>query len=379
LSSNRFYRPELDALRFLAFGFVFFYHTTASISGEMVASGGINAIIAKMAAAGSYGVDIFFLLSSYLITELFLREKARTGTVHVIGFYERRVLRIWPLYFFFLTGTLVASRFTQIQFPTQAILPMFLFYGNFWLMAHKFFSPAGILWSISIEEQFYLLSPFAIRNLSRRGLIMVAVLLLVIASESRFLLLSSKAVEPQAVWYCTFSRLDPIATGILACLLLRGRSLLLPAPVRAAFALIGATILYGAAIWLHGADKHLSLTDGMLAYPAADIGALAIFMSFLGARIKWRPVTYLGQISYGLYVYHLLTLDIAKVGLLHFTGACPFWQRGAIALPLTVGLAVLSYRFLESPFLKLKGQVRPFLKTDRQLSGAASARPIDRT
>jgi len=94
----------------------------------------------------------------------------------------------------------------------------------------------------------------------------------------------------------------------------------------------------------------------MLAYPLADTGALMIFLAFLGARIAWRPAVYLGQISYGLYVYHLFALDVAKVALLRFTGNCLFWERGAIGLSITVVLAAASYSFLEKPFLKLKSR-----------------------
>lgn len=354
---NRFYRPELDALRFLAFALVFLRHTGASISGDMYAAGGIQAFIADVSTAGSYGVDLFFLLSAYLITELFMREKARTGTIGMPTFYARRILRIWPLYFFFILTTLAFSRFTPVQFPDGAIIPMFLFYGNLWLMTHSFFSPAGILWSVSIEEQFYLLCPLAVRFLSRRGLMVLSGLLILTAIVARFVLLNSATVKPVALWFCTLTRLDPIATGILVCLLLRGRVPTIGPVARGALLLTGAACLYGAATWLHGMDNNLSPTDGMLAYPLADIGVLAVFLSFLGARIAWRPVVYLGQISYGLYVYHLLALDVAKVGLLHCMGECPFWLRGAIGFPLTVGIAAVSYAWLEAPFLRLKGRI----------------------
>jgi peptidoglycan/LPS O-acetylase OafA/YrhL len=127
--------------------------------------------------------------------------------------------------------------------------------------------------------------------------------------------------------------------------------------------------LYGAATWLHGVDKNPSLTNAMLAYPLADIGALAVFLSFLGARIEWRLVIYLGQISYGLYVYHLLVLDVVKAGLLRFTGECPFWLRGSIGLPLTVGIAAISYAWLEAPFLRLKG------RRSRTIAPSSAAQP----
>jgi peptidoglycan/LPS O-acetylase OafA/YrhL len=268
----------------------------------------------------------------------------------------RRILRIWPLYFFFVGVTLCASRFTPVQFPTGAVLPMFMFYGNWWLMTHPFFSPAGILWSVSIEEQFYLLCPLAVRLLSKRGLVALCAALIGAAWVARLAILGYTEIKPSALWYCTFTRLDPIALGMLMALVLRGRVLTAQFPVRILLGLSGSFCMFAAATWLHGQDENLSMLDGMLSYPLADAGALLIFLSCLGASIAWRPAVYLGHISYGLYVYHLLALNIAKAGLLHSIGVCPFWLRGAIALPLTVGMAALSYAWLEAPFLRLKNR-----------------------
>jgi peptidoglycan/LPS O-acetylase OafA/YrhL len=373
---SKFYRPELDVLRFVAFAFVFFFHTASSIRGEMSSSGGIQPFLSTVAMAGSYGVDIFFLLSSYLITTLLLQEKDRTGTIDTRSFYARRILRIWPLYFIFIVSTICLSRFTSVQFPNGAIAPMLLFYGNFWLMFNNFFSPAGILWSVSVEEQFYLFSPLATRFTTRRGLITLASILIVIAMVARFVLVKSAIVTPYALWFCTLTRLDPIATGILVCLLLGGRVPSIRFVARVALFLIGAICLCTAAVGFHGIDKDLSLTDTIFAYPVADIGALAIFLSFLGAQIVWGPLIYLGQISYGLYVYHLFALDAAKVWLLHFMGECPFWLRAAIALPITIGLAAVSYAWVEKPFLRLKERFSgESAKGSRGVEAPAIAKP----
>lgn len=251
------------------------------------------------------------------------------------------------------------SRVTPVQFPEFAIIPMMLFYGNFWIMLHGSFSPGGILWSVSVEEQFYLLSPLVMRFLSHRGLVGFSIILIMAAICSRFLLADSDMVKPGALWYCTLARLDPIAIGILVCLLLRGRMPSIGSVARIALFLAGGLCLYVAAVRFHGSDDDASLLDAMLSYPVADIGALAVFLSFLGAGIAWPALIYLGQISYGLYVYHLVGLDIAKVGLLHYAGTCPFWLRGAIGLVITVPVAALSYARLEAPFLRLKARFSP--------------------
>ena len=98
--SQRFYLPQLDILRFFAFIVVFARH----LAGAILQRHGIAAVQSGRAAglgAGGYGVDLFLTLSSYLITELLLRERQTLGTLDVRRFYLRRILRIWPLYFFF--------------------------------------------------------------------------------------------------------------------------------------------------------------------------------------------------------------------------------------------------------------------------------------
>ena len=142
-SKQTFYLPELDALRFFAFLAVFLCHVAVR-----------DGRFTWEARTGMLGVDLFFALSAFLISELLLREKDRNGTLDVRAFWIRRILRIWPLYFtmlavaFILRAPLRESLLTLIGFA--------LFAGNF---AALFATPSpliGALWSLSIEEQFYL-------------------------------------------------------------------------------------------------------------------------------------------------------------------------------------------------------------------------------
>src|SRR5580704_10177801 len=100
--TKSFYRPELDALRFFAFLAVFLFHFNRPV--DLYVQHGIPRVVALTATSliqgGVFGVDLFFVLSAYLITELLIREKEVCGSLDVKGFYLRRILRIWPLYFF---------------------------------------------------------------------------------------------------------------------------------------------------------------------------------------------------------------------------------------------------------------------------------------
>ena len=137
---------------------------------------GHGRVVLAIRGAGSYGVSVFFLLSAYLITELLLREKDVKGTVSLQRFYLRRILRIWPLYFGFLAlsvwvGHLVHRPETYVSIIGLAGA-LFLV-GNL-AIAHGFsLGIAGVLWSISVEEQFYLIWPFLVRIITRQRVIAV--------------------------------------------------------------------------------------------------------------------------------------------------------------------------------------------------------------
>ena len=103
-SGSSFYRPELDVLRFLAFLGVFVFHGT--LVADLSFFGSWEPWAAAVCKSGAFGVDLFFALSAYLITALLLREKESQGALDLKAFYLRRILRIWPLYFTFLTFAL---------------------------------------------------------------------------------------------------------------------------------------------------------------------------------------------------------------------------------------------------------------------------------
>lgn len=182
----RFYRPELDALRFGAFFIVFAAHTCQSLAVEMYNAGGLSAFIEEASIGGLYGVDLFFILSAYLICELFRREREETGGINVKAFYGRRVLRIWPLYYVFVLTVAVASLVVTVTpMPRPALVSLLFFYSNWYLAWNASFPPADLLWSVSAEEQFYLFCPLAMRFLSPRRLLICAIGVVIFAFISR--------------------------------------------------------------------------------------------------------------------------------------------------------------------------------------------------
>jgi peptidoglycan/LPS O-acetylase OafA/YrhL len=350
---RRFYRPELDALRFFAFLAVFIHH-------------GMYSFVPLISRSGAYGLSLFFFLSAFLITELLQREKQATGTISIRGFYTRRGLRIWPLYFGFLLFTVVlAFLVPSYKAPVGMLACFALLVGNTYIGRYGFpNNPASFLWSISVEEQFYLFWPLLNRNCSRRVLATIAVSSMPIGSVTALILWKMGASANIGIWTNSLVEFQFFGFGVLVSLLLSGR---LPqlSIVKRIFLFIG-----GAATWLAAARwtginnfGPQSAIGPVVGYYIVGLGCVAIFISVYGMSSQWLPawLVYLGKISYGLYVFHELSLEVAEriVNRLQSAlGSSSHMVFGiahvTLGLVLTVGLSWLSYRYFESPFLRLK-------------------------
>ncbi len=359
--SGRFYRPELDALRFAAFFGVFLYHDLATaLDLESYQRHGLPKSAAQWisatVASGKYGVDLFFVLSAYLITELLIREVLSTGKLEVRGFYARRILRIWPLYFMFLgLSTFVLPRFFPYShgLPLSYLLCFLLLTGN-WICAIRGYArtSADALWSVSLEEQFYLIWPLIVRLVGIGRLAAVAIAMFFVAAASRVVLMIAHA-SPIAGWCNTFSHLDSIACGILLAVWLKGKRPNLSW-------IVGGTLGIAALLAPVFVERFAPVDGGphppsvFIGYPVVALSCGALVFVSLSMRLDRLPrrigasLIYLGRISYGLYVYHIFSISVADHMRLGGLGA------GAAALAITVLLAAVSYRWLEQPFLRYK-------------------------
>jgi len=359
-----FYRPELDVLRFFAFLLVFLYH------GLDVSNG----IFGSFRIAGALGVCLFFLLSSYLITELLEREKNQSGAIHLRAFYIRRGLRIWPLYFTVLIfDYLLEHHLNPGSFTTSRLLAFFLVAGN-WYVAHYGFTStiSSPLWSISVEEQFYIFWPFARRYLHRLGCVIFSATMFLIAYLAIAYLCRIGSSVDTAIWVNSFVQFQFFSTGALLAFALRGRAPKLHPFVR--------VILFFAGLAILGATQHFfQIKEGATfadlrhvapGYLCANLGSALFFFSFLGeARLgKLRPLVYLGKISFGLYVFHWAMLRISNRALQPLLRSHQVARTTtnalevALAFVLTVLLASVSYRFFELPILRYKKRFE-FIRT----------------
>ncbi len=312
---------------------VFLHHALPHSSSDYGIPKLAALMLAGIARAGALGVDLFFTLSAYLITNLLLRERRRRGVIDIRAFYIRRILRIWPLYYFALLILVRGMSFLAGEHMPWTYLASFAMFGGNWACAAWGYPPSSfaLLWSVSIEEQFYLTWPWLVRFGADR-LQTIAYGMLVIATVTRILLVVREVHHP-GVWCNTLARLDPIAGGALLACFLKGTMPQHSHRARLLWIGIGIAVLIGA-----GAVGGNEGWPVLIAYPLAAIASVTIIFGILGAPL--RTGSYLGKISYGLYVFHAAAIRIVPSPIL--------------ALPLTVAMAALSFRYLESPFLRLK-------------------------
>lgn len=307
---------------------------------------------------GALGVLIFFVLSGFLITWLMLREMDKTGTVSLKNFYRRRVLRIFPAFYaFWLAGVgIYLVRGHPLDWG-QAI-SAFFYFSNYWMGL----VPSSCMlfphtWSLSIEEQFYLLWPFLFllgwKHPQRLPWLLGAAIIAVWIHRS--VLFLGFGVQQEYIYRAFDTRLDHLAVGcLLAILLKRGT---LDRFARAATRSIWLPVLTLAVLFLaqagHG-SMAFTFTIGYAIEPLLTAIFLVqlIWFSHDGLwRIFEHPVTrYLGRISYPLYLWQQLTLFTAK----QMAAGLPVAVQFAFAVAVTVAFASASYFIVEKPFLKLK-------------------------
>jgi peptidoglycan/LPS O-acetylase OafA/YrhL len=324
----------------------------------------------RFSTVGAFGVPVFFLLSAFLITELLMRERETIGAVHVKAFYIRRILRIWPLYFAAFFGLAVLNRFLPGVGPTtrSSWLAFSLFAGNWYIVRHGWIAgPVDPLWSISVEEQFYIVIPLVIAFAGRRAVRIVSYILLAVA----YLVIVRYALHPttgdNGEWTDSFVHFQFFCAGTLLAFHLHGRLPLLSALARlSGFALGFACWFLSLHLGVQSWEPYAGVAESIFGWVLMLLGATLFFLSALGMPERYVPrwLAYLGRISYGLYIFHSLILYLVfkkggawltkGVSVLHLPAELRASVGTAIVLAATVVIAHLSFKFFERPFLRLK-------------------------
>jgi peptidoglycan/LPS O-acetylase OafA/YrhL len=304
---------------------------------------------------GGIGVTIFFVLSGFLITWLLLKEEAKWGSISLRFFYLRRALRIFPAFYvfwFLVFIVLGVMRHRPVEWG-QAITSFFYVSDYYQATTGNWNGPAFHAWSLSIEEQFYLLWPLSFMLLQKNESRLRVLLFLVPSIWMYRLVLIIAGVSQNYIYSALDTRADQLLIGCaLALTLFLGRgtrtwtavtsSAWAWLPTLSLFVLsIAAFNRYSAAY----RDTIGFIVDGLLSAVLLVQG-----LAFSPAWLNWPPIRYVGRISYSIYLYHMLG---APFGL-SLARRFPEPVRVASAIAASIALGSFSYWVIEQPFLRLK-------------------------
>ena len=355
-----FFRPELDAMRFFAFLCIFLHHTLT----PPALHGFLQQVTLRSTLAGSarYAVSLFFLLSGYLITTLLVLEKEYTGRVHLAAFYRRRIARIWPLYYAFMVLVLLTGTIVPRVLPSAGAAAASIVFGGNWFLilgGSSLVGGLGILWSVNIEEQFYLLWPLLAKYSGRRRLIWIAAIT-IFSSLAVLIVCGVQGISSDiSLRFNPLVEMQFFAAGALLSIWLPRDGLRVPAPVRLLFAFSGL-LCWGVGTRWFGVVRPAQVPAWWMPaalYECVLAGCILLFLGFFGAPEHFFPrkILWLGKISYGLYVYQALVLTLVPRWPEKWShGAGLAAARVCLELLLVIVLAGVSYRWLELPFLRLK-------------------------
>jgi peptidoglycan/LPS O-acetylase OafA/YrhL len=337
------YRSDIDGLRAVAVVVVLLFHAKLGLPGGFV------------------GVDVFFVISGFLITRILLKEYNSANGVNLLNFWERRVRRIFPALLFVLVLTVVIGWFVFLPSAyynlAKSIIAQAFFAGNFYFYFNQGYftesvNPEPLLhtWSLAVEEQFYILFPFlflVIPNSNRYGLRIAVVFLAAISILFSF---AQVKYSPDAAFFLLPSRAWELIAGSLLAIFYKES--------------FGSRVLFEISAWIGIVSIALCCFlcnketpfPGLAAIPPV-LGAVAVIWS--GGRIgqkttlerilSLQPMVFLGKISYSLYLWHLPVFVYAT-----------YWQDNLILRwPIRVALVILcillaafTWRWIETPFRK---------------------------
>jgi peptidoglycan/LPS O-acetylase OafA/YrhL len=360
LPASSSYEPALDGLRAVSILFVVLSH--AGLAGIMPAN---------------FGVTIFFFISGFLISRLLLAEHGRRGHISLGRFYMRRFLRLMPaLILYVAVAGAIFSLLGYRLVPTQyasALLYWANYYGiylddvggGFAVWPHADVqSPFAILWSLAVEEHFYLVFPALLLLFAKRLrlLLYLVVALCALALVWRYVFLAIHCADPASAvcdWAqyhnerASDARFDSIFYGVLAALILNAsphRYLAIiarPAMIIAALALLAAALVVRDPIFRASLRYTLEGVALMAIVPAILYVPLAVPAR---AILSWAPMLYIGRLSYTLYLFHWLGKNLAH----DFAPVAYSWHWYGIFVPVTAIATLSCYHLLEVPIVGLR-------------------------
>ena len=379
LDSNKVFFPNLEGLRFFAFFVVFVNHATGSL-GFYINTPGYLYLKTHIFKSGDLGVSFFFVLSGFLITYLLLKEKDINGKINIKNFYLRRVLRIWPLYFLVVFLCLIVfphfnnmiPEWFPIEVDTSKSNPWYYitFTGNFDYLANGIpRGMIGVLWSVSVEEQFYLFWPLIIALVPRKHLLKTFILIILGSIAFRFF--CSNGGNAMIIKYHSLSCMSDLATGAVIAYFACKESFIekVSRVPRYIIILVYCVLLIFVPLrfymWELGSHyKHMASVAPVI---FSSLFAFIILEqnyaknSFYKVS-NFKLISSFGKYTYGMYCYHMISFFMVLF-IFHLMGInINGMSKSTFVFVIftsffsTILIAELSYTYYESIFLRLKNK-----------------------
>lgn len=378
MEDKKIFFPDLDGWRFIAFLAVF-YHHSFSTQFDYIKENSTYKFVKGTTVGGDLGVDFFFVLSGFLIIYLLIAEKETTNRINVKNFYIRRILRIFPLYYFCVFFGFIVFPFLKTLSgvtPDENAHPLFywFFLGNIDIVNQGILPDSGtlgILWSVAIEEQFYLTIPFLLLIAPIRFYKWIFFGVII----TSWMLRSQHLDDDIFLKYHTFASMGNLAIGgIIAYYSATNKRFLNyfenlnPYIIKGVYLSVILIFLFRWQIFAYPVSRifDTSIIAGLFALIILEQNFSK--QSFFKMKNN-RLFSNLGKYTYGLYCLHLL----AAVIILQITAKLrintELWQVFFIETPLMLAtsiiLAYLSYQYYEKPFLKLKNKFSILQTTEK--------------
>lgn len=347
------YRPALDGLRGFGMIIVLSFHVWSIL---------LERPYTPVPTGTFIGVDIFFTMSGFLITTLLIEEYRRRGRISLKFFYIRRLLRLAPALLTFLVAISIYAVLAgdSLRALARTIVYSLTYTFNWFANSGKIAETSGHLWSLAVEEQFYIVWPtvviVALRVVKRFPAVIPAGLFIGIVAGTylRFFHFDKSGLWSDA-YYRTDARVDQILWGVvLAVVIAAGLVKVKPRPV---LALAGAAVLIAGCFVLSPFERFYYMGGSTL----VSLATLAVmFGCFEGDHLVSRVVsirlfTHLGKISYALYLFHVLVF----VAMHNWGSSIPRAIQIPLALAISYGLAIASWRFMETKALAQRHRFDP--------------------
>ncbi len=382
--------PQLDGLRGIAIGLVLLHHFIYQFHAPMPET--LTTVVFSVAKLGWSGVDLFFILSGFLIGGILV--DARDSDCYYRTFYIRRVFRILPIYLALLLLGFLLLELAGSNGPMYGGAPLhvapwlyyFTFTQNFFFATHvQMVWYLQVTWSLAVEEQFYLTLPLLVRTISREKLLVTAVSMVVFFSVLRSALYLGGYLTPMQAYVLPFCRFDSLFLGVTCALLLRDQAW------KARFErhprlLLAATALFGCFfflmdhnLWSKNVLLHTAGFTVIGLFYASTMLLVLIHPQFpLSRALTYKPLIQLGTVSYCVYLIHGLVLPVVDQIVKSFLAPSDLemWVVILTGVTMTFLLAQGSWILFESRMIAIGHKFTYTGRPSLEAAGGPASNPV---